>query len=100
MEWAERIRALVGAEFDRVAAAFHAVARKQVPARRASTRAVIAVVEDTRAMVMRNESAGYFIRDWQDINDHVRQMIFLDPRYQAIMSNRDQGTLSADDGRV
>ena len=100
VEWAERIRTVVGAEFDRVAAAFHAVAQKQDPARRASTKAVIAVVEDTRAKVMRNESAGYFIHAWQDINDQVRQMIFADPRYEAIKSNRDRGSLPADDGPV
>ena len=84
VEWAERIRARVGAEFDRVAAAFHSVAQKQNPAVRASTNAVIAILEESRGAVMRNESAGYFIHDWQDIHDQVRKMIFSDPRYQAI----------------
>ena len=88
VEWAERIRARVGAEFDRVAAAFHAVAKKQDPAMRASTNAVIAILEETRGVVMRNESAGYFIHDWQDIHDQVRKMIFSDPRYQAIRNGR------------
>jgi hypothetical protein len=88
VEWAERIRTRVGAEFDRVAAAFHAVAKKQDPAMRASTNAVIAILEETRGAVMRNESAGYFIHDWQDIHDQVRKMIFSDPRYQAIRNGR------------
>lgn len=72
VEWAERIRAHVGAEFDRVAAAFHNVAQKQNPAMRASTKAVIDILEDRRAEVMRHETAGYFIHDWQDIDDQVR----------------------------
>ena len=42
---------------------------------------------------MRNETAGYFIHDWQDINDQVRQMIFSDLRYQAIRNNRNRGPL-------
>jgi hypothetical protein len=37
---------------------------------------------------MSQEKAGYFIRDWQEISDQVRQMIFLDPRYQAIKNKR------------
>jgi hypothetical protein len=88
VEWAERIRVRVGAEFDRVAAAFDAVAQKQNPGMCAFTKDVIAILEDKRAEVMRNEAAGYFIHDWQDINDQVRQMIFSDPRYQAIKSSR------------
>jgi hypothetical protein len=37
---------------------------------------------------MRREEAGYFIHDWQEIGDQVRQMIFHDPRYQAIRGNK------------
>ena len=37
---------------------------------------------------MSRTEAGYFIHDWQEIRDQVRQMIFHDPRYQAIKSNR------------
>ena len=33
---------------------------------------------------MANPSAGYFIKDWQELTDQVRQMIFKDPRYQTI----------------
>jgi hypothetical protein len=98
VEWAERIKVRVGAEFDRVAAAFHAVAQKQNPGMRAFTKDVVAILEDKRAEVMRNEAAGYFIHDWQDINDQVRQMIFSDPRYQAIRNNRNRGPLPSDDG--
>jgi chaperonin GroES len=37
---------------------------------------------------MRTGEAGYFIHDWQEISDQVRQMIFHDVRYQRIKSNR------------
>ena len=40
---------------------------------------------------MRSERAGYFIHDWQEIGDQVRQMIFADPRYQAIKGRRPPG---------
>ena len=100
VEWAERVKVRVGAEFDRVAAAFHGVAQRQNPAMRAFTKDVVAILEDKRAEVMRNEAAGYFIHDWQDINDQVRQMIFSDPRYQVIKSNRDRRAAPADDDPV
>ena len=100
VEWAERIRARVGAEFDRVAAAFEEVAQKQNPAIRTSTKSIIAILQERRSEVMQNDSAGYFIHDWQDINDQVRQMIFSDPRYQAIMSGRNRGPRPSEDGSV
>lgn len=98
VEWAERIRARVRAEFDRVAVAFHAVAQKQDPAMRASTNAVIAVLEETRGAVLRNRTAGYFIHDWQDIHDQVRKVIFADPRYQAIRNGRSGGRPTSGEG--
>jgi hypothetical protein len=87
VEWAERIKRQVNDEFDRVARSFRSVARKQTDARRSETEAILAILEDKRAAVMSREEAGYFIRDWQEIADQVRQMIFHDPRYQAIKSN-------------
>ena len=88
MEWAERIKLQVNAEFDRVAASFRSVAGKQNDVKRADTESIIAILEDKRAEVMARHRAGYFIRDWQEISDQVRQMIFKDPRYQAIKNNR------------
>ena len=88
VEWAERIRRQVDAEFDRVAASFRSIAGKQGDDKRADTEVVIAILEDKRAEVMRREQAGYFIHDWQEITDQVRQMIFHDARYQAIKGNR------------
>jgi hypothetical protein len=88
VEWSERIKSRGNDEFDRVAAAFRMVANQQKDQRRADTKAIIAVLEDKRAKVMRCERAGYFIHDWQEIGDQVRQMIFADARYRAIKSRR------------
>ena len=46
------------------------------------TEAILAILEDKRAEVLSRERAGYFIHDWQEISDQVRQMIGQDPRYQ------------------
>jgi hypothetical protein len=88
VEWAERIRRQVYREFDRVAASFRAVADRQDELKRADTEAVIAILEQQRAEVMSRKDAGYFIHDWQEISDQVRQMIFRDPRFQAIKRNK------------
>lgn len=84
IEWAERIRGRVNDEFDRVAATFYAVAAKQDPEAKTDTLAIISILEDKRTEVMRRDQAGYFIHDWQEITDQVRQMIFHDMRYAAI----------------
>ena len=89
LEWARRIKRQVNDEFDRVAALLRSVARKQSEAKRAETEAVIGILEDKRAEVMSKQQAGYFIHDWQEIGDQVRQMIFRDARYQAIKSNKE-----------
>jgi hypothetical protein len=87
VEWAERIKREVNAEFDRVAASFRSVAAKQAEGKRADTECIITILEDKRAEVMSRKQAGYFIHDWQEISDQVREMISLDPRYQAIQNN-------------
>ena len=84
VEWAERIRTLVNAEFDRVGSSFRAIALKYSSGKRAGIVDVIALLEEKRSEVMKSEQAGYFIHDWQDISDQVRQMIFHDARYPAI----------------
>jgi hypothetical protein len=88
IEWAEQIKPRVGAEFDRVAKALADVARHQRDRARADTQAVIAILEEKRAEVMAHDFAGYFIRDWQELTDQVRQMISRDVRYKAIRSGR------------
>jgi hypothetical protein len=88
VEWAELIKRQVNDDFDRVAASFRLIADRQNDGKRADTEAIIAILEDKRAEVMSRKQAGYFIHDWQEIGDRVRQMIFHDARYQAIKSNR------------
>jgi hypothetical protein len=88
IEWAEQIRPRVNAEFDRVARAFEVTASKQPEAAQASTRAVIAIVEAHRTAVMAHSEAGYFIRDWRELNDQVQKLILHDPKYHAIKAAR------------
>ena len=88
VEWAERIKRQVNAEFGRVARSFRSVAGKQSAAARADTEAIVAILEEKRAAVMLKEHAGYFIHDWQEIGGRVRQMIFHDARYQALRRRR------------
>jgi hypothetical protein len=85
IEWAVQIKERVNAEFDRVAKALESAARKQTDRDRADTQAIL---EDKRADVMARTQAGYFIHDWQEMNDQVRQMIVKDPRYVAIRSSK------------
>jgi hypothetical protein len=88
IEWAEQIRPKVDAEFDRVAKAFQAAASNQGERDRADTRAIIAILEEKRLEVMEQNQAGYFIRDWRELNDQVRRMISGDSRYRAIKAGR------------
>jgi hypothetical protein len=88
IEWAELIKPRVNAEFDRVARALQIAATKQKERDRLDTAAVIAILEDKRAEVMAKDQAGYFIRDWQEMRDQVRQMIRQDARYQSIKAGK------------
>lgn len=88
VEWAQRIRANVNADFDRVAASFRVVANNQNGTQQADTESIISILEDKRDEVMRRQQAGYFIHEWQEIGDQIRQLIFRDARYQEIKSNR------------
>jgi len=87
IEWAQRIRCQVAAEFDRVAALFRGIAGEQDRRARIDTEAIVAIVEEKRLEVLGRGEAGYFIHDWQEISDQVRQMILRDPRYLAIQSS-------------
>jgi hypothetical protein len=88
VEWAVRIKDRVSEEFDRVAQSFRSVAVKQSDANRADTEAILAILEEKRAYVMSRCQAGYFIHDWQEISDQVRQMIGQDDRYQMIKAGK------------
>ncbi len=88
VEWAERIKAGVFIEFDRVAKALLLASHAQAEPDRSDTLALIAIVDEKRAEVMARNEAGYFIHVWQELNDQVRQMIGRDARYQAIKAAR------------
>ncbi|HVI78827.1 MAG TPA: hypothetical protein VM715_11835 [Candidatus Acidoferrum sp.] len=84
IEWAERIKPLVSAEFDRIAKALEAVARRQSASDRLETRAVIAILEEKRLEVLGRNEAGYFIKSWQELSDQVQRLIRDDSRFAAI----------------
>ena len=90
IEWAKQIRTQVNAEFDRVITALEAAATKQSAQDRMDTQAIIAIVEEKRTEVMEHQDAGYFIHDWQELRDQVRQMIMKDDRYKAIKTGKVQ----------
>jgi len=45
-------------------------------------------LEEKRHDVMANDRAGYFIHDWQELRDQVREMIVKDPRHGKIMARQ------------
>ena len=90
IEWAKQIKTQVNAEFDRVKTALEAAAAKKSGQNRLDTQAVIAILEDKRAEVMAHLEAGYFIHDWQELRDQVRQMIMKDDRYKSIKAGKAQ----------
>jgi hypothetical protein len=83
IEWAKQIKTQVNAEFDRVKTALETAAARQSAQDRVDIQAMIEILEDKRAEVMAHEEAGYFIHDWQELRDQVRQMIMKDDRYKA-----------------
>jgi cell division FtsZ-interacting protein ZapD len=90
IEWAKQIRTRVAAEFDRVKTVLEAAAAKQSRQDQKDIQAIIAILEDKRAEVMAHEEAGYFIHDWQELRDQVRQLIINDGRYKAIKAGSRQ----------
>ena len=84
VDWAERIRGQVSEEFDRVAKALESAMSRQSELRRGKTLTSITILEDKRGEVMAHDQAGYFIREWHEIRDQVRQLITQDSRYKAI----------------
>jgi hypothetical protein len=88
IEWAERIKDRVHKEFDRVGMILKSVAAKQVGWDQTDTLKLVAILEEKRHDVMANDRAGYFIHDWQELSDQVREMIVKDPRYGEIMARQ------------
>jgi len=90
IEWAKQVRTQVNAEFDRVVTALEAAATRQSGQNRMDTQTIIAIVEEKRTEVMEHQEAGYFIHDWQELRDQVRQLIMKDDRYKAIKTGKVQ----------
>ena len=88
VEWAEQIRLTVAQEFDRVARVFHAQAGIQTGQKQSETRTISRSSSRSVRRRMAIRQAGYFIREWQELSDQVRQMIAKDPRYQAVKDQR------------
>jgi hypothetical protein len=84
VDWAERIRGQVSEEFDRVTKALESAMSRQSELKRGNTLTAIAILQDKRSEVMAQDQAGYFIREWHEMRDQVRQLITQDSRYQAI----------------
>jgi hypothetical protein len=81
-------KAQVDAEFDRVRKVLESVATKHSPNDGTDLQVITRILEDKRAEVMGNEQAGYFIQDWQELRDQVRQLVIGDPRYKATKANQ------------
>jgi hypothetical protein len=88
VEWAAQIRPRVAQEFDRVSKVFHARMAIQTGQTQSETRTILAILEQKRAETLSIGMAGYYIREWQELSDQVRQMIAKDPRYLAIKDQR------------
>jgi hypothetical protein len=85
---AEEIKERINAEFDRLARALGAAAVKQTERDRIDTEAVIVILEDKRTDVMEKGQASYFLNNWRELNDKVRQLITQDTRYMAINTRK------------
>jgi hypothetical protein len=88
IEWAEQIKDRVHKEFDRVGIILNLIAAKQVGWDQTDTLKLVAILEEKRHDVMANDRSGYFIHDWQELSDQVREMIVKDPRYAKIMARQ------------
>jgi hypothetical protein len=88
IEWAEQIRDRVHKEFDRVGMILKSVAATQVSWDQTDTLKLVTILEEKRHDVMANDSAGYFIHEWQELRDQVREMIIKDPRYGKIKASQ------------
>ncbi len=75
-------------EFDRLAASLRSIAARQQAKRRAETKAILAILEEKRAEVMREQQLRWDIHDGQSFGDQIRELILADARYQAIRANK------------
>jgi hypothetical protein len=73
ISWAELIKVQVDQEFDRVSKALAPHNRPNIQA----------LLEEKRTEVLANDHAGYFIKEWGELNNQVTRLIRADPRYQS-----------------
>jgi hypothetical protein len=85
---AEQIKARINSEFDRIARALVSSAAKQAGQDRADTEAVLIILEDKRTEVMERDQASYFLYNWRELTDEVREKIVQDPRYRDLNTQR------------
>ena len=71
-----------------MAKALDSASGKQAAQKRLEALSIIAILEEKWAEVMAKDHAGYFIHEWQELRDQVRQLIIQDPRYQQIRARR------------
>ncbi len=90
VEWAERIKGQVRAEFDRVENALLGVCSRQAPADQDDTRAIVAILRRYRDEVLGNPSAGYFIHHWQEAGEQIRRTFAENPEYRVIRASRNE----------
>jgi hypothetical protein len=85
---AEQVKVRINTEFDRIAKALASAAARQTGQERMDTEAVIIILEDKRTEVMAKSQASYFINNWRELSDEVREKIVQDPRYRDINTQR------------
>ena len=88
IEWAQQIKDRVHKEFDRLGMILKSVAAKQAGSDQTDTLKLVAILDEKHRHVMGNDKAGYFIHDWQELGNQVREMIVNDPRYGKIMARQ------------
>ena len=64
------------------------VAATQVLGSNRSSLKLVAILEEKRHNVMANDRAGYFIHDWQELTDQVREIIVKDTRFGRITASQ------------
>jgi hypothetical protein len=76
--WAVQIKRQVDMEFDRVRRALESTRRTRPANETRKVDTMISILEDKRDEVMAQKEAGYFIHDWQELRNQVRQMILAE----------------------
>ena len=85
---AKRIKERINSEFDRLARALESSAGKHTGPEQKDIEAVLVILEEKRAEVMAKGQADYFINNWREVNDQVRELIVQDTRYREINTRK------------